>query len=870
MGSIFSRLTSVAAVALLSTGLVAALVAATGLTAQPNPSEPPAAARHEGDPPAQNKAEAQGESLPAGARLRLGTLDWRHGGGVAFVAFTPDGKSILTGSLDIRLWDRKTGKELRRFRSPPAPDDLPQMALSKDGKLLAAANLSRGIVVWELETGKELRHIAGAGNGNGILEFTPDGKLLVFRGWNGWIRCFETASGKEFKPIQGPRQGGGMPGYNPASAGMAISADGKTVATAQTDEGMYVNLHDLETGKLTQQIEEMAPVTAVAYSPDGKYLAYATGPAIVLRDAKTTKEIRKIKTPINVSALAFSPNSQFLAAKAGDWLIHIWETETGKEIQALGEGIRGDISGFMQPPLMRTFGFSPDSKFVAASAGHSVRIWEIATAKEQALGGGHRAAITDLMVAADGKTVVSRGGDKVLRWDAATGKELGGFPVPLGTASTALTQDGRLAALVMGGNTIRLVDVATGKQLRQVQGPGPYAGAVAFSPSGKVLASRGRGAIWLHDALEGSPFQKIALPAEKERPPWDGKGRMPDHPIPDPMVLAFSPDGLTLAAPAADTLRLWDVTTGKEIGKCDLPQPTTGCMAFAPDGRVLAVENVDHTISLWETATGKERSRLGNAQAPDTHRPLLPTATLVFSPDGGLLATKAGAEIVIWDVTAAKEIGRFKGQEEITALAFFPNGKALVSGSFDTTSLIWETADLKRAPARPAAELQPKELELLWADLADEDAARAFRSILTLASASKSTVPYLRDRLQPAAPVDPKMIKKLIADLDSDDFKTRNKASKELESLGEVAVPALRAVLASKVSLETRQRVEPILAKLAGKVLSADQVRVIRAVEVLERLATPEARQVLQTLAEGAPGALPTRHARAALGRLPR
>src|SRR5262249_33188176 len=158
------------------------------------------------------------------------------------------------------------------------------------------------------------------------------------------------------------------------------------------------------------------------------------------------------------------------------------------------------------------------------------------------------------------------------------------------------------------------------------------AGAVAFSPGGKVLASRGRRDIWLHDALEGSPLQKISLPPEKERPQWDGKGRMPDPPVPDPMTLAFSPDGLTLAAPVADTLRLWDVTTGKEIGKSALPLPTTGRLAFAPDGRVLAVENADHTISLWETATGKQRGRLGNAQAPETDRPLMPTATLVFSP----------------------------------------------------------------------------------------------------------------------------------------------------------------------------------------------------------------------------------------------
>src|SRR5262249_13674550 len=100
MGSVLSKLTKVAAVALLSTGLVAALVAPRGLAAQTNPSEPPAAALKEGDPSAQNKTGARAEPLPPGARVRLGTLNWRHGGGVGFVAFTPDGKAVLTGGLD--------------------------------------------------------------------------------------------------------------------------------------------------------------------------------------------------------------------------------------------------------------------------------------------------------------------------------------------------------------------------------------------------------------------------------------------------------------------------------------------------------------------------------------------------------------------------------------------------------------------------------------------------------------------------------------------------------------------------------------------------------------------------------------------------
>jgi RNA polymerase sigma factor (sigma-70 family) len=875
MGSILSKLASIAAVGVLSTAVVAVLVAAAGLAAQTQPPDTPAGQKA-GNTSVQT--EVPGGPLPAGARVRLGTLKWRHG--VTSVAFTPDGKAILTGGTDdsIRLWDRQTGKEIRRFQGPPGPSDMngPSgpiwVALSGNGKYLAANYWNRGIMIWELESGNELRRMPGGAFGAGMLQLTSDGKTLVFRGWNQWALVLETLTGKELQVIKGQQQMAGPIGFNPASAGMAVSPDGKTLASAVVEaplgglSGYFVNLIDLESGKVTRQIEESDAVSAVAYSPNGKVLAYGTGLAILLRDAKTAKEIRKIKAPNHVTALAFSPDNKLVAAKAGDLLIRIWDAGTGQEIHKLGEGINN--AGFMQPSLMQSFAFSPDSKFLVASAGSSLRMWDVGTGKEVPLSGGHQGPVTGFVVAPDGKTVVSRGGDKALRWDAVTGKELGGFRLPLGTYSVAFTADSRTAALSIG-ERIHVVDAVTGKELRQLPGPGgKCAVALAFSPNGKVLASRGWSEIQLFDALHGTLLKQIALPA---------------YQLPDPragiagdnvttMTLAFSPDGQTLAGPVRDTLRFWDVTTAKEIGKSALPQAVTGMMAYSPDGRVLALENTDQTISLWETATGKERGRIGHKAAADStaEPPFRQGLILAFSPDGGLLATRAGHDVVVWEVVAGKEVGRFKGHEEdITALAFFPDGKSLVSGSADTTSLVWDAGKLKREASAPAAVLQPKEVDALWADLAGDDAAKAFRSILTLASA-KQTVPYLRERMQPVPPVDPKIIQQLIADLDSDNFQTRTKASKELEKLGEAAVPALREVLAGKTSLETQQRVQPILAKLTSGVLTVEQVRLVRAVEVLERLATPEARQLLQSLAEGAPGALPTEQARAALGRLAR
>jgi hypothetical protein len=126
----------------------------------------------------------------------------------------------------------------------------------------------------------------------------------------------------------------------------------------------------------------------------------------------------------------------------------------------------------------------------------------------------------------------------------------------------------------------------------------------------------------------------------------------------------------------------------------------------------------------------------------------------------------------------------------------------------------------------------------------------------------------LKKRLPPAAAPDAKRLADLIADQDSETFARRDAAMKGLADLGELAEPALRAALENGPSLEVRRRLEELLEKLAGLGTTGEPLRASRAVEALERIGTPEARQVLTRLAAGAPGAWRTREAKAALDRL--
>lgn len=179
------------------------------------------------------------------------------------------------------------------------------------------------------------------------------------------------------------------------------------------------------------------------------------------------------------------------------------------------------------------------------------------------------------------------------------------------------------------------------------------------------------------------------------------------------------------------------------------------------------------------------------------------------------------------------------------------------------------------APAAPAAdepakELTAKELDSLWARLAGDDAKEAYQAIVKLSRHPKQGVPLCKERLKPAPAVDAKKVEALVKDLESDKAETADAAAAELEKLGELAEPALRKRLGEKPPEAVAKRIEGLLAKLGGPVAPGEQLRALRAIEVLESIGSPEAADVLKALAGGAPGARVTVEAKASLDRLQR
>jgi RNA polymerase sigma factor (sigma-70 family) len=802
---------------------------------------------------AQARTDRYGDPLPEGAVSRLGTVRFRLSGWGESVLFTPDGQRLISGDGGggPRLWEVSTGRPLGQF-SLPGNQRLGPIALSPGGRTLAAGGRDGAIHLFDLRTGKTVQRLVGPPEEASALAFSPDGKLLASgrdfdlprkQGQDNPIQLWDVATGKELRRLIG---------HKDRVLSIAFSPDGKTLASGAQRYDATLRLWDVVTGNEVFALKgHGGELQSVAFSPDGKTVATGSmDKTIHLWDPATGKEKRRLSGHQgDVMAVTFSPDGRVLASGGFDRTLRLWDPARGKQLRQVELDEAGNARTFTSSSKYRinrgfaAVAFSPDGKTLAAAGrDHTLRLFDAATGNEVRPIQGQFDAVDAVAFTPDGGRVWTVGGDRNLRaWEPTAAKEVRALATSAGLPlCVAFSADGRLAATGCEDKAARVWDLATGREVQRLATP-DVIGALAFAPDGRTLATANRwqrAEVRLWDVSTGKLLHQ--LPAPSEQGSTVGS-------------LLFAPDGRTLVGVTSDgIIAFWRPATGaesrpqlKHFGHCQ-------GAALAPDGRTLAVGNMNGTICLYEMATRKERLRCRGWP-------------FRFSPDGRLLAAGAGNTVAVWDLASGEEVGRFPGHRgDVAALAFSADGTRLVSGSQDTTALVWDLSALPR-PARPT--LTRGRLGQLWQELAGADAAAAYRAVGALAAAEQA-VPFLADKLRTKPPADPKQVARLVADLDSEQFAVRERASTDLERLGEVAEPALRQALRGNVSAEVRRRLGEVLDRL--QVWSPERLRADRALEALERVGTPEAREVVAKLARDSSGTWTGTAARDTLRRLER
>jgi WD40 repeat protein len=602
--------------------------------------------------------QAQG-SLLAAVQSSPKFFLWNVDAGASNVAFSPNGKILVSnGANGINLWDVSSGAIIGQLNSKSS-GKVSHLAFNPDGRLLAAADDQKQVVVWDISTrkpvGKPLRH-------PGLITtiaFSPDGKSLAVGGSMG-IAIWDIETRKMLtQPLQGH-----------SVNQLVFDPSGHKIAAINADRTLVI--WEIASGKPRVLSENLGVLWAVAFSPDGKTLASSdTGGSIAIWDVQSGLKVSTLSGGHSgsVSSLIFHPSGRLLVSGSADGTLAFWDLSDQTRIY---KTLRPAVGGVEHIAL------SLDGRTMAVGGYGSISLWEIDTTSlypenqliSETLG---RHIVAPLCAAnspngelwaiknTSGKlTLLNRSGDPLFEFETGQTEEVCGI---------AFHPDGQYLATGFDQNAILIWDISTyqlvGPALRGHTGP---VLSVAYSPNGKILASGSTdGTVILWDATQGHALGEPL------------KGQI--GPI---YSLAFSPDSNTLAAGGEEAMVLWNLPSGQRGEIFNNYYDSVKSVAFSPNGLMLATGSDDFDVKFWPIS-GK----------PPTYT--LPgheysVNSVTFSPDGKTLASAGDDEmIILWDVANGQRIGpALSGYHgSVQAIRFSVDGKTLFSVNADGSITEW-------------------------------------------------------------------------------------------------------------------------------------------------------------------------------------
>ena len=493
--------------------------------------------------------------------------------------------------------------------------------------------------------------------------------------------------------VYGGRERNRLEGHTDWVAGVDVSSDGQTIASASTDKTIKLWKAD---GTLLKTLEGHTDgVLEVNFSPDNRMLVSASlDKTIRIWDVATGELIRTIPNNTWISSVSFSPNGQWLVAACPDNFVKLWSVDgrplktffghtgkvmdarfnaTGSLILSVSEDgtarvwnpVTGKLVRVIQGGGGKVYGgaFSRDGSLVAlANEDNTVKLWT-STGTLLKTFQGHRASVLNLRFSPDDKFIASASKDgTIIVWkrEGELVQKLQGHQDSVG--SVRFNPDGKQ---IVSGSNDKTVRIWNWEGISPIVLRHPNGESIHFNPDGSRLVSAGDDKtikLWRQDGVLVRVLSGHA----------DGV-----------LSAVFSPDGKTIASASADkTAKLWSVDGGNVLQTFQ-HQDLVSSVSFSPDGSLIATGSADKTVKLWKMDGTLLKTLEGHGDRVNS---------ISFSPDGKLLASASSDKTIkLWNLDG-KLLQTLEGHtESVLAVTFSPDGQLLASagGTDDNTVRLW-------------------------------------------------------------------------------------------------------------------------------------------------------------------------------------